>query len=153
MWHSVSSRGFPGGSVVKNPPANAGDARKSPWSRAWHPTPEFLPGESHGQRSLVGCSPPGHTGMTERACSEPAGARTWFIYPVSSCSQALAAVTQAAAPLGLGNSPPPPRGAGSGHPLTCQEDAGLCGGHFRPVGHGRVARRGFSVSSEAAVLS
>ena len=25
--------------------------------RKWHPTPVFLPGESHGRRSLVGCSP------------------------------------------------------------------------------------------------
>ena len=25
--------------------------------RQWHPTPVFLSGESHGQRSLVGCSP------------------------------------------------------------------------------------------------
>ena len=25
--------------------------------RQWHPTPVFLPGESHGRRSLVGCSP------------------------------------------------------------------------------------------------
>jgi len=24
---------------------------------SWHPTPVFLPGNSHGQRSLVGCSP------------------------------------------------------------------------------------------------
>ena len=24
--------------------------------RQWHPTPVLLPGESHGQRSLVGCS-------------------------------------------------------------------------------------------------
>ena len=30
---------------------------KIPWRRAWHPTPVFLPGESHGHRSLVGCSP------------------------------------------------------------------------------------------------
>ena len=30
---------------------------KIPWSRKWQPTPVFLPGESHGQRSLVGCSP------------------------------------------------------------------------------------------------
>ena len=28
--------------------------RKIPWSREWQPTPVFLPGESHGQRSLVG---------------------------------------------------------------------------------------------------
>ena len=27
----------------------------------WHPTPVLLPGKSHGQRSLVGCSPWGHT--------------------------------------------------------------------------------------------
>ena len=25
--------------------------------RQWHPTPVFLPGKSHGRRSLVGCSP------------------------------------------------------------------------------------------------
>ena len=27
------------------------------WRRQWHPTPVLLPGESHGWRSLVGCSP------------------------------------------------------------------------------------------------
>jgi len=52
--------------VVKNPPANAGDVkrhglnlwvRKIPWRRTWQPTPVFLPEESPGQRSLVGCSP------------------------------------------------------------------------------------------------
>ena len=57
------SLGFPGGSVVKNPPANAGDVHliprlgRSPWRRKWQPTSAFLPGESHGQRSLVGYSP------------------------------------------------------------------------------------------------
>ena len=30
------------------------------WRRAWQPTPVFLPGESHGQRSLVGYGPWGH---------------------------------------------------------------------------------------------
>ena len=30
--------------------------RKIPWRREWHPTPVFLPGEFHGQRSLVGYS-------------------------------------------------------------------------------------------------
>jgi len=53
------------GLVVKNPPANAGDVkesklllrvRKIPWRRACQPTPVFLPGESHGQSSLVGYS-------------------------------------------------------------------------------------------------
>ena len=31
--------------------------RKMPWRRAWQPTPLFLSGESHRQKSLVGCSP------------------------------------------------------------------------------------------------
>ena len=31
------------------------------WRRKWQPTPVFLPGESHGQKSLVGCSPWGRT--------------------------------------------------------------------------------------------
>ena len=33
---------------------------KIPWRRKWQPTPVFLPGESHGQRNLVGCSPWAH---------------------------------------------------------------------------------------------
>ena len=31
------------------------------WRKKWQPTPEFLPGESQGQRSLVGCRLWGHT--------------------------------------------------------------------------------------------
>ena len=31
--------------------------RKIPWRRKWKPTPVFLPGKSHGQRSLAGYSP------------------------------------------------------------------------------------------------
>ena len=51
--------------VVKNPPANAEYIKtpvfnpwvgKIPWRRAWQPTAVFLPGESHGQRSLMGYS-------------------------------------------------------------------------------------------------
>ena len=30
------------------------------WRREWHSTPVLLPGNSHGQRSQVGCSPWGH---------------------------------------------------------------------------------------------
>ena len=33
--------------------------RKISWRREWQPTPVFLPGKSHGQRSLVGYSPQG----------------------------------------------------------------------------------------------
>ena len=55
--------------VVKNPSAMQEPQKKQfdlwvwkiPWRRAWQPTPVFLPGESHGQRSLVGYSPQGHT--------------------------------------------------------------------------------------------
>ena len=52
--------------VKKNQLANAGDIGdegsipglgKIPWRRAWESTPVFLPGESHGQRSLAGYSP------------------------------------------------------------------------------------------------
>ena len=52
--------------VVKNLPVSAGQERdkrlipgweKIPWRRAWWPTWVFLPGESQGQRSLVGYSP------------------------------------------------------------------------------------------------
>ena len=48
--------------MVKNPLASAGDSRDADlfpgWGRSlrggWQPTPVFLPGESHGQRSLAG---------------------------------------------------------------------------------------------------
>jgi len=38
------------------------------WRRQWHPTPVLLPGKSHGQRSMVGCSPWGReeSDTTER---------------------------------------------------------------------------------------
>ena len=59
--------------LVKNLPANAGGIRdmglipgwvwslgqEDPWREKWELTPLFLPGESHGQRSLVGYRP-GH---------------------------------------------------------------------------------------------
>ena len=57
---------FPSSSVIKNPPANAGDARDSdsicgskkiPWRRKWQPIQIFLPGKSYAQRSLVGYGP------------------------------------------------------------------------------------------------
>ena len=52
--------------MVKNLPANTGDAGfdlwigKIPWRREWQRTPVFLPGKSHGQRSLANYSPWGH---------------------------------------------------------------------------------------------
>ena len=58
--------GFPGGAVVNNPPANAGDARdagsipgsgRSPGVGNSNPTPVFLPGRFHGQRSRAAYNP------------------------------------------------------------------------------------------------
>ena len=60
------SMGFPGGSDGKVSTYNARRPRFNPWvrkilwRRKWQPTPVLLPGESHGQRSLVGYSPRGH---------------------------------------------------------------------------------------------
>ena len=53
--------------TVKDPLTNAGDKRhrfhpwvgKIPWRRTWQFTIVFLPGESHGQRSLAGFRPQG----------------------------------------------------------------------------------------------
>ena len=53
-WASLMSQ------MVKNPSANPGDegsvpwSGRSPWRSEWLPTPVFLPGEFHGQRSLAG---------------------------------------------------------------------------------------------------
>ena len=54
---------------LKNLPASAGEmrhgfdpwVRKIHWRGAWQPTPVFLPGEFHGQRSLAGYGTQGHT--------------------------------------------------------------------------------------------
>ena len=65
---------FPDGTMVNNLPAKCRRPKRSafdpwigkiPWSRKWQCTPIFLPGSSHGQRSLAGYSPWGHT--TEQA--------------------------------------------------------------------------------------
>ena len=57
---------FPGGASGKEPTCQCRRCkrfrfnpwvRKILWRRKWQPTPVFLPGESHGQRSLVGYSP------------------------------------------------------------------------------------------------
>ena len=68
-------RDFPGGSDGKESACNEGNSGLTPRLRSkgipereWQPTPVFLPGESHGQRSLGGCSPWGHKELdtTER---------------------------------------------------------------------------------------
>ena len=47
--------GFPGGTVAKSPPANAGESvsnpGKIPWNRKWQLFPVFWPGKVRGLRS------------------------------------------------------------------------------------------------------
>ena len=58
--------GFPVGTNGKEPTCQCRRRRshpwvgKIPWRRAWQPTAVFLPGESHGEKSLAGYNPQGH---------------------------------------------------------------------------------------------
>ena len=71
---TYSTYRFPDGSVVANPPVNAGHiylipgVGEIPWNKKWQPTPVFLPGKFHGERNLVGYSPWGckESDTTER---------------------------------------------------------------------------------------
>ena len=72
LYTNFIYQGFAGGSEVKVSARSAGDpddswVRKIPWRRKWQPTLVFLPGESHGWRSLAGYSLQGHkeSDMTE----------------------------------------------------------------------------------------
>ena len=56
----VQMLGFPGGACGKEPACRTHKRHgfspwvgKIPWRRTWQPTPVFLPGEFHGQRSLA----------------------------------------------------------------------------------------------------
>ena len=67
--------GFPGGSVIKNPPANAGDVgsisggQKYPLEKEMTTLSSILAGKSPEQKSLVGYSPWGcknsQTGLSD----------------------------------------------------------------------------------------
>ena len=66
---------FPGGASGKEPIGQCSRRQrrgsnpwvgKLPWRRKWHPTPVLLPGESHGQRGLVGYIHP--TGLQRVGC-------------------------------------------------------------------------------------
>ena len=71
--------GFPGGSSGKESACHCWRCGldpwvgKIPWRRKWQPTPVFLPGEFHGQRSLAGYSPWGHK---ESDTTEPLSMQT-----------------------------------------------------------------------------
>ena len=80
---------------MNNPSANAEDIRdpwlgKIPWRRAWQPTPVFLPGEPHGQRSLVGYSSWGReeldtTEATEHTCTTVCQRVPFALHPANVC--------------------------------------------------------------------
>ena len=66
LWARFLILGFSGGSDGKESACNAGDqgsipgSGRSPGKGNSQPTPVFLPGEFHGQRSLAGCHLWGH---------------------------------------------------------------------------------------------
>ena len=67
MLYHLSHQGSPRLSLFRDLGLIPGLGR-FPWRRKWQPTPVFLPGESHGWRSLVGYSPQGRkeSDTTER---------------------------------------------------------------------------------------
>ena len=79
VWELLASEnilylGFPGGTSGKEPTCQCRRhkrhrfnpwVRKILWRRVWQPTPIFLPGECHGQRSLVGYSPKSQTWLKQ----------------------------------------------------------------------------------------
>ena len=83
--HSVNERCVtPSNSDGKESACSVGDPGlipglgRSPGGRGWQFTPVFLPGESHGQRSLEGYSPGGRqeSDMTERLALSPGPGNT-----------------------------------------------------------------------------
>ena len=79
----IALYGFPGGSMVKNPCAMLEPqetlldpwVRKIPQRKAWQLSPVFLPGETHGQKSLAGYSPQGHKESDKTEATEHALAK------------------------------------------------------------------------------
>ena len=59
---------------------------KIPWRRKWQPSPVLLPGESHGQRSLVGYSPWGHTESDTTEVTKQEQQQWLWCWPLSSCA-------------------------------------------------------------------
>ena len=69
IFYCTENWGFPGGANGKELTCQCRRCKrhkldpwvgKIPWRRTWQPTSAFLPGESHGQKSLAGYSPWGH---------------------------------------------------------------------------------------------
>ena len=89
--------GFPGGSVLNNLPAMQemqetrvqSQGQNLPWRRKWQPTPVFLPGKSHGERSLAGYSPWGRKKVRQNLATTNSILSTYhdiFSHSLCSCS-------------------------------------------------------------------
>ena len=67
LWASLVAQMVKHLSAMQKPGFNPW-VGKIPWRKKWQPTPVFLPGKSHGQKSPVGYSPWGckESDMTER---------------------------------------------------------------------------------------
>ena len=87
---SVREKGFPGVTSGKKSACQCRKCKrcrfnpqdgKMPWKRKWQPTPVFLPGESHGQRSLAGYSPWGRkkSDRTEQLSTPSLTYRCWSL--------------------------------------------------------------------------
>ena len=70
--------------MVKSLPARFNTlVGKIPWRRKWQPTPMFLPGKSHGQRSLAGYSPQGHKRVRHNLATEHHHQISPYIYQLT----------------------------------------------------------------------
>ena len=96
VWNVPEILGLvPDGSAGKESACSAGDTgfdpwvRKIPWRRKWQPTPVFLPGKSHRQRSLAVYSPRGRKESDTGSEPEAGRAGTQFVlHPEFSISMA-----------------------------------------------------------------
>ena len=92
--NTVPAKGFPGGTEVKKihlPVQETKETRvrslgqENRWRWKWQPTPEFLPGDSHGQRKLAGYSP---RGRKESDTNERLSTRIWNgVFGVFCCTR------------------------------------------------------------------
>ena len=74
--------------LFKKFPSHLGHYRSlSPWSRVWQPTPVFLPGEFHGQRSVACCRPRDRKewDTTERLTDAHAAYTAFRVHHVAAC--------------------------------------------------------------------
>ena len=82
------AKGFPGGSVVENLPTMQEAqvqslGREEPLRKGWQPTPVFLRGKSHRQRSLTGYSPWGWKKSWTRLGNRTANSSAKKIWPIT----------------------------------------------------------------------